>query len=60
MTRTICLLLFDGAEKMDFVGPWEVFTAAIDGLPDQRVVTVAERQAPIVCEKGMRVIPDCT
>jgi transcriptional regulator GlxA family with amidase domain len=60
MTRTICLLLFDGAEEMDFVGPWEVFTAAIDGLPDQRVVTVAERQAPIVCEKGMRVIPDCT
>ena len=25
---TIGILIFDGAEELDFVGPWEVFTAA--------------------------------
>ena len=25
---TYGLLIFDGAEELDFVGPWEVFTAS--------------------------------
>jgi len=58
MPRTIGILLFDGAEEMDFVGPWDVFTAALPGTPDDRVVTIAERSGPISCEKGLRVIPD--
>src|SRR5215469_10209952 len=58
MPRTIGILLFDGAEEMDFVGPWDVFTAALLGTPDDRVVTIAERSGPISCEKGLRVIPD--
>jgi hypothetical protein len=56
MPRTIGVLLFDGAEEMDFVGPWEVFTAAPSGMPGDRVVTIAERSRPITCEKGMRVV----
>lgn len=60
MAKTIGILLFDGAEEMDFVGPWEVMTAAVDGLPNERVITIAERAQPVVCEKGMRVIPDTT
>ncbi len=28
MANTIGISLFAGAEEMDFVGPWEVFTAA--------------------------------
>jgi transcriptional regulator GlxA family with amidase domain len=58
MPRTIGILLFDGAEELDFVGPWEVFTAALGDLPGDRVVTIAEHSRPIACEKGMRVIPD--
>jgi putative intracellular protease/amidase len=58
MPRTIGILLFDGAEEMDFVGPWEVFTAALSGMLSDRVVTIAERSRPITYEKGMRVIPD--
>ena len=42
MANTIAILLFDGAEEMDFVGPWEVFTAAVDRLTGERVMTVAE------------------
>jgi len=58
MATTIGILLFDGAEEMDFIGPWQVFTAAARGMPANRVLTVAERSQPIVCEMGMRVIPD--
>jgi putative intracellular protease/amidase len=43
---------------MDFAGLWEVFTAAVSGMPSDRVITIAERSRPITCEMGMRVIPD--
>jgi transcriptional regulator GlxA family with amidase domain len=58
MANTIGILLLAGVEEMDFVGPWEVFTSAIDGLREERVLTVAERVQRILREKGMRVIPD--
>jgi transcriptional regulator GlxA family with amidase domain len=57
---TIGLLIFDGAEELDFVGPWEVFTMAAKIRDDIRTVTIAERSGPIACAKGMRVIPDRT
>jgi len=56
---TIGVLLFDDAEELDFVGPWEVFTMAIADLAESRVVTIAERPGAIRCAKGLRVIPDC-
>jgi transcriptional regulator GlxA family with amidase domain len=56
---TIGILLFDDAEELDFVGPWEVFTMATADLAETRVVTIAERPGPIRCAKGLRVIPDC-
>ncbi len=56
----IGLLLFDGAEELDFVGPWEVFTMAALLRDDVRVVTLAERAALVRCAKGMRVLPDHT
>ncbi|HEX7165381.1 MAG TPA: DJ-1/PfpI family protein [Acidimicrobiales bacterium] len=58
MNRTIGVVLFDDAEELDFAGPWEVLTSACkDG---DRVVTVAERAAPVRCAKGLRVVPDHT
>jgi transcriptional regulator GlxA family with amidase domain len=58
---TIGMLIFDGAEELDFVGPWEVFTmAAVLRDGDVRVVTISERAEPVRCAKGMRVIPDHT
>lgn len=60
----IGVLIFDGAEELDFVGPWEVFTAAVHvrGASDDadRVVLIAEHDRPVRCAKGMRVLPDCT
>jgi transcriptional regulator GlxA family with amidase domain len=58
MNATIGILLFGDAEELDWAGPWEVFTMAVLGLPEARVVTVAERDAPVRCAKGLRVLPD--
>jgi len=60
MATTIGLVLFDDAEELDFVGPWEVFTVAANALDDVRVCTIAERADPVRCAKGLRVIPDHT
>jgi hypothetical protein len=35
-------------------------TAAVDGMSGERVLMVAEKTDPVVCEKGMRVLADTT
>jgi transcriptional regulator GlxA family with amidase domain len=58
---TYGLLIFDDAEELDFVGPWEVFTAAaMTNQVADRVVTIAEHERPVRCAKGLRVLPDHT
>ena len=58
---TIGLLLFDGAEELDFVGPFEVFTMTSE-VADHRklesrneVVLISETGADITGAKGMRI-----
>jgi transcriptional regulator GlxA family with amidase domain len=58
---TYGLLIFDEAEELDFVGPWEVFTASSmlrDGADS--AVLISEHPRPVRCSKGMRVLPDHT
>jgi transcriptional regulator GlxA family with amidase domain len=59
LTR-IAILLFDGAEELDWAGPWEVLAAWSRMWPDDGVdvFTVAATDAPITCAKGLRVLPD--
>jgi transcriptional regulator GlxA family with amidase domain len=58
---TYGLLLFDGAEELDFVGPWEVFTASSMLREDaDTAVLIAEHADPVRCAKGLRVLPDHT
>jgi len=58
---TYGLLIFDGAEELDFVGPWEVFTAsAMVRDNGDRAVLIAERPGSVRCSKGMRVLADHT
>ena len=61
MTR-IAVALFDGAEELDFAGPWEVLAAWATQWPDDgvEVFTVARSTEPVSCAKGMRVLPDQT
>ena len=59
MGTTIGILIFDDAEELDFVGPWEVFTSTANLLNrGDRVVLIAETLRPVVCAKGLRVLPD--
>jgi transcriptional regulator GlxA family with amidase domain len=61
MTLRIGILIFDGAEELDFVGPYEVFTMARAAKPGAlEVLLVAERDQAVRCAKGMRVLPDAT
>ena len=57
MSTTIGIVIFEDAEELDFVGPWEVFTMAALGREDLHVLRIAEREGPVHCAKGMRVIP---
>lgn len=56
----IGVYLFDGAEELDWAGPWEVLAAWANGWPDDgvEVFTVARAAGPVTCAKGLRVIPD--
>jgi transcriptional regulator GlxA family with amidase domain len=54
----IAIAVFEGAEELDFVGPWEVLAAWRFLYPaDLEVLLVGEDSAPVTCAKGMRVVP---
>jgi transcriptional regulator GlxA family with amidase domain len=53
------ILLFHGAEELDFVGPWEMlrmWSLYAGGPPE--CLLVAQQSAPVACAKGLRVLPD--
>lgn len=61
MTIRIGILAFDDAEELDFVGPWEVFTMGAQVEHNaHEVLLVAEKEGPVRCAKGLRVLPDVT
>jgi transcriptional regulator GlxA family with amidase domain len=58
----IAIALFDGAEELDWAGPWEVLAAWSRQWPDDgvSVFTAAGEDGPVTCAKGLRVLPDHT
>jgi transcriptional regulator GlxA family with amidase domain len=58
----IGVALFEGAEELDWAGPWEVLSAWSSGWPDDGVAvfTVADGDGPVRCAKGLRVLADHT
>ena len=66
MKKSIGILLFDDAEELDFVGPYEVFTMINEVLkrqgkePEHDVLLLAERDNAVRCAKGMQVLPHAT
>jgi transcriptional regulator GlxA family with amidase domain len=58
----IGIALFEGAEELDWAGPWEVLAAWAQQWPDDgvEVFTVARKLGPVTCAKGLRVLPDRT
>jgi len=57
----IAVVLFDGAEELDWAGPWEVLAAWAQGWPDDgvEIYTVADA-TEVRCAKGLRVLADHT
>ena len=66
MKKAIGILVFDDAEELDFVGPYEVFTMSGEVLkrqgkePTHDVLLLAERASAVRCAKGMQVVPHAT
>jgi transcriptional regulator GlxA family with amidase domain len=58
----IAIFLFEGAEELDWAGPWEVLAAWSRQWPDDgvEVFSVARTDGPVTCAKGLRVLPDYT
>ena len=61
-TKVIGIVLFDGVEELDAVGPWEVLAHWTLNHPDDgyRVITLAPTAGVITCAKGLRITPDHT
>ena len=58
----IAVVLFEGAEELDYAGPWEVLAAWATQHPDDgaTVFTVADTTEPLRSAKGLRVVADHT
>jgi cyclohexyl-isocyanide hydratase len=60
------ILLFDGADELDVVGPYRVFVAAgdaagfVEGAPEVHVHLVAESAGAVRLHHGMEIIPTAT
>jgi transcriptional regulator GlxA family with amidase domain len=61
MAKTIAILLFDGVEELDAVGPYEVLAAWTRVWPDDGWRTITAGVAgpdPVRGAKGLRMVPD--
>lgn len=57
---TVGIFIFEGAEELDWAGPYEVLASWAQLWPQDRVhvITLTMSGEPIRCAKGLRVIPD--
>jgi transcriptional regulator GlxA family with amidase domain len=55
--RRIDILLFDGVEELDAVGPWEIFSAWAVNHPDYgwEVRMISAGGEPVLCAKGLTI-----
>ena len=58
----IAILVFDGAEELDLVGPWEVLGFWAREVADDPVelMLVGPSLDAVTCAKGLRMLPDRT
>jgi len=59
----VAFLISEGAQVIDFTGPWEVFQdVMVPGRTDRpfRLYTVSESTSPIRASGGMKIVPDYT
>lgn len=55
----IRIVIFDGVDELDFVGPWEIFRRAARLRDGEEVALVTlEPQSEVKAAAGLRVVPD--
>jgi len=60
---SVAFLISEGAQMIDFAGPWEVFQdVMVPGRAEHpfRLYTVSESTSPIRASGGMKIVPDYT
>ncbi|MER6567945.1 DJ-1/PfpI family protein [Streptomyces sp. NPDC001093] len=58
---TYGMLIFDGADELNFTGPWEVFNVSSILRDDADTsVLIAQNRDVVSCQKGMKVVPSHT
>ena len=57
--RHIGILLFDGVEELDAIGPWEVLSSWTSSYPEDGYTTstFSTDGLPVTCNKGLVVSP---
>ena len=55
---SVAIVIFDGVEELDFVGPWEVFSMAKQIGAPLDVFTVGWPEPAIRCAKGLYVVAE--
>lgn len=55
----IGIVIFEEAEELDFVGPWEMLSmwGTHAGGPKERLI-IAQSVAPVTCAKGLVIVPN--
>lgn len=54
------VLVFDGVEELDFVGPWEVLSYTNKLRPGSFEMVLVGTYSPVTAFNGLKVIPDTT
>ncbi|MBS1719581.1 MAG: DJ-1/PfpI family protein [Armatimonadetes bacterium] len=54
---TAGVLIFDQAEELDLVGPWEMLTMWKQVAGGPECLIVAEKVGPVTCAKGLTLLP---
>lgn len=56
----IAVYLFQGAEELDWAGPWEVLAVWVKSYPElgHEIFTLSKDGGVVTCAKGLRVLPD--
>ncbi len=62
-SRSVLVVLFDGAQPLDVAGPLDVFTTAVnfagsESTPPYVVRTASLGGGPVRCAGGLHVVPD--
>lgn len=61
MTKTICILAYEGIELLDLSGPQSAFYEANQAQPGSYELKVAGfSTSPVTCEAGLQLIPELT